>query len=88
MSLTQKIMTAEKVAEVFGKQKRWVTQQVADGKLVPHYAGETMLFCEDEVFDAWKSGKLDKRRGNHEPIKRKRTDPAGSGWGPQLLRGI
>lgn len=84
----RKIMTVEKVAEIFERRPLWVKQQVSEGRLIPHYAGDTMFFYEDEVVGAFLDDKLDKRRGNHQAAVKKRGRGTPNGFGPQVLRGL
>ena len=57
-----KIMTKAAVAKAFGKSERWVTRAVSRGALPCHYAGDTALFYEDEVVDAFLNNSLEQRK--------------------------
>jgi hypothetical protein len=89
MSLeVRKILTRQQVAEAFKKSTRWVERQTALGGLIPHYAGETPLYYEDEVVECWIDGKLDARAhdsDNKNKDQRNKIRGKGQVWGPSVI---
>lgn len=89
---TKKILSQDRVAEIFKKSERWVALQVSRGLLPVHYAGDTPMFYEDEVVGAFLDGKLELRRRRHDPEGRKEIRQSmgspSQGWGPHIISDV